>query len=410
MIRTNRASLTILAVCAVLGLLYVGRAFWIPVCVAALTAMVVAPIHHAIVRRGWPRWLGLSAAMGSLLLAFALLAGMVGRQASTFIERWPEIRQSVERRIDSLENDYAGYLPPVAAQPDPQSLGSSEAPPPNQGRASGGTAVASSQSPGAPGDETTTKGRSPGTSDGAESTAQRLLASLGSGLWSSVSTALSVTAQTLGGLFLVFVFALLFLTQEVRLREFVLRVASSESRSDLEATMDKISDVAQQYLRSRILLIGILFAFYGLGYYVSGVEYALFLSLLAAVLSIVPYAGNLVGGGLAALVALVTGGTTPLIGVLVTMSLGQVLENYVLLPLVVGEEVSLNPLTTIASVVVFSLVWGAVGAVVAIPLVAMLRVVCLHVPELNDIAFLLGDEAIDRERDDGRSTRSEAAR
>ena len=76
------------------------------------------------------------------------------------------------------------------------------------------------------------------------------------------------------------------------------------------------------------------------------------------------------------------------------MSAGQLLESYILEPLVVGKKVDLNPLTTVVVVVVFTIMWGPVGAIVAIPIAGIARVVFAHVPQLQDYGFLLGEEPV----------------
>jgi len=74
------------------------------------------------------------------------------------------------------------------------------------------------------------------------------------------------------------------------------------------------------------------------------------------------------------------------------MSIAQVLESYILTPMIVGDEVSINPLTTIVCVMGMSLLWGPVGAIIAIPLFAIMRVVFSHIEGLRDYAYLIGQE------------------
>jgi predicted PurR-regulated permease PerM len=74
------------------------------------------------------------------------------------------------------------------------------------------------------------------------------------------------------------------------------------------------------------------------------------------------------------------------------MSIAQMLESYVLTPMIVGDEVSLNPLTTIICVVGMSILWGPIGAIIAIPMFAILRIVFSHVDGLKNYAYLIGQK------------------
>ena len=63
------------------------------------------------------------------------------------------------------------------------------------------------------------------------------------------------------------------------------------------------------------------------------------------------------------------------------------------MPIVVGDEVKLNPLATIVCVIGMTVLWGPVGAIIAIPVFAIIRVVFSHVPGLEDYAYLLDAES-----------------
>ena len=84
------------------------------------------------------------------------------------------------------------------------------------------------------------------------------------------------------------------------------------------------------------------------------------------------------------------GGTQVVIGVLITYSIVQFFQTYILEPLVVGAEVSINPLATIVGLVAFEILWGIPGMILAIPLLGMFKIVCDHVEPLRPYAYLIG--------------------
>ena len=201
---------------------------------------------------------------------------------------------------------------------------------------------------------------------------------------------LSQVAFILGDFLLMFVYIILLLSQKERLREFVLRRMPDEKRGLTHRSINESTDVVQKYLRGRLILIAILSVLYSIGFLLVGMDYAILIAVLVAVLSIIPYLGNIIGGVFAIALALAGGGTSAMLGVIATISVAQVLESYILTPLIVGDEVDINPLTTVVCVVGLAILWGPVGAIIAIPLTAILRIVFSHVDGLRDWAYLLG--------------------
>ena len=70
----------------------------------------------------------------------------------------------------------------------------------------------------------------------------------------------------------------------------------------------------------------------------------------------------------------------------------QFLQTYILEPLVVGDQVSINPLFTIIVLVLGELLWGVAGMVLAIPLLGIVKIICDNVPALQPYGFLIGSE------------------
>ena len=128
---------------------------------------------------------------------------------------------------------------------------------------------------------------------------------------------------------------------------------------------------------------------------IGGVKYALLLALIAAVFSFIPYLGNLVGGGLAAILAMVSGGFSSVLVVLGVMVAAQMFDNYISQPYVVGKEVDLNPFMTITSVIAFGVLWGVPGAIIAVPITGMLRVAFQNIDRFKSFAFLMGNQKPD---------------
>ncbi|MEL7161165.1 MAG: AI-2E family transporter [Bacteroidota bacterium] len=331
----------------VVTVLYFGKRLLLPLTVGALMAMLLNPLDVRLRSWGLPPGFAIAGSVGVLLLFFAGLFFAVGQQADNFAESWPQTQQRLVQRLDALrQNSGLGELIP----------------------------------------EITSKKKSQNRSeDGGKDLLQQVPIS-GSGIMSF----LSGTFGVLGDFLLMLVYVVLFLSQKERLREFLLRRAPAGQRKKASQALDESRDIVQKYLRGRLILIAILTVLYSVGFLIIGLDYAILIAILVAVLSIIPYLGNLIGGVFA--MALAFAGGNSVLGVVATMSLAQMLESYVLTPLIVGDEVDINPLTTIICVVGMTLLWGPVGAIIAIPLFAILRIICSHVDGLRDYAYLLGQE------------------
>ena len=123
-----------------------------------------------------------------------------------------------------------------------------------------------------------------------------------------------------------------------------------------------------------------------------GVKYALLISVMAAVLNIIPYLGIYFSMAVAMLITAATNSTGHVVAVGVVFLVTHFIDANMILPHVVGGKVKMNPFVTILAVLIGHLVWGIPGMFLFIPLTAMFRLVSEEVPELKPWAILLGEE------------------
>lgn len=149
-------------------------------------------------------------------------------------------------------------------------------------------------------------------------------------------------------------------------------------RPMLERTLRIIGDidsVMSEFLRGQLSVMLLLAVFYSVGLWLAGLKFALPVGVLTGLLVFIPFVGF--GGGLllAIMAALLQGeGITPLLGVAVVYSLGQLLESFLLTPYLVGERIGLHPLAVIFALMAFGQLFGFVGVLVALPVSAALLV------------------------------------
>ncbi len=201
------------------------------------------------------------------------------------------------------------------------------------------------------------------------------------------------TVSFMGLFLLTFIYIFFLLNYRRHLKEFILRLFSEEKKGEVREIIYRSAKVAQQYLMGKLMLMGILVVVYSIGLGISGVSNFILVSIIAALLTLIPYFGNIIGLLMALTFGYLSSGeTSVLIGVLLTFSIVQFLESYVLEPYVIGDKVDLHPFFVILVVIIGNLIWGIIGMILAIPLIAIVTVIFLHVPPLQPYGFLLSNK------------------
>jgi predicted PurR-regulated permease PerM len=122
-----------------------------------------------------------------------------------------------------------------------------------------------------------------------------------------------------------------------------------------------------------------------------GLPYFYFLGFISGFLSLMPYLGI----ALAMLPPLAAGigvlGDTGLIVVAGTVLGLHLLAMNVLYPKVLGRRLQLNPLVVTISLLIWGFIWGAMGLILAVPIMAAVKIVCDHVASLRPIGDWMGE-------------------
>jgi len=211
---------------------------------------------------------------------------------------------------------------------------------------------------------------------------QQGLQSLGNGLADATSSVLNALFSLFGGIAqfaVVLVMAFYLVVQENGLVRFVRSVIPTKKQAYWIKFIERIKDKLGSWLRGQLLLMLII----GLMTYVSlvvlkvfgviGIEYILVLSLWAGLTELIPYIGPILGAIPAVLLALAISPLQAVIIIALYIIIQQ-LENQIIVPQVMKRAVGLNPIISIASVLVGAELGGAVGAIIAIPVATALAV------------------------------------
>lgn len=173
-----------------------------------------------------------------------------------------------------------------------------------------------------------------------------------------------------------------------------MKLFAGEERKEVKDILDEITSVSQKYLTGRILSMISIFILYVIALSIIGIKNAVLLSVIASILTIVPYIGPLVGGLFPVLTALITYDTIqPAIWVFIAFLLIQVIDDYLVEPNVLGGEVNLTALSTIIAIILGGMLWGIAGMILFIPMLSIAKIIFDKVDHLHPYGFLIGDES-----------------
>jgi predicted PurR-regulated permease PerM len=125
-----------------------------------------------------------------------------------------------------------------------------------------------------------------------------------------------------------------------------------------------------------------------------GVDFALFWAVVIGLFNYIPYVGSIIGVALPVVLSLAqfgSLGTTAALGALLIAAqtyVGNILE-----PRVIGKQLNLSPFVVLVALAIWSSIWGLPGAILAIPLTAMIAIICGAFGPTRFIAVLLADRA-----------------
>lgn len=130
------------------------------------------------------------------------------------------------------------------------------------------------------------------------------------------------------------------------------------------------------FVRGQLTVCLLLVAYYSVTLSAIGLPFALPIGITAGMISFVPYIGALVGGVLSIGLAVWTFWNDPtmIMGVVIIFAIGQVLEQNILVPKIVGQSVRLHPVWLLLAVSVFGSLFGFAGMLIAVPLAAIMGV------------------------------------
>lgn len=292
----------LLIVGGILLFMFFGAGLIMPLVVAAIIATLLDKPTKKLTKWGLPRWLSMVLSLIMMILTFLLLTWLISSQLNLMAEDWSTIKEKATEKLNgttewankNLNWEYKDYI----------------------------------------------------------ENNQKLVAKIEGFVGVFATSIVDLLSQSL----IIFVYIILFLIQKNIFIKFFKKLSSNKAA--MSTILHNASKVISSYLLGKSKIMLFLFGIYYLGFTLGSVPYALFLAVFGALFSIIPYVGNIIGGGIAVILSFLYAGSTSALIVIGVITLAQIVENYILTPLIIGDETDLNPFITVFGILLFSMLWA----------------------------------------------------
>jgi predicted PurR-regulated permease PerM len=344
---TNKLPIVIILAQIVLGLwaffyiLYIGQAIILPLIYALIFAILLNPLVNFFVRKGINR---IIAIISVILLAVIFVSGViyfVGSQSVRLGESLPALQQ----KLTGIINDMILWAS-QKLKVDVQKI-----------------------------NEWLTKMKSESINISG----------------STIGKTLMTVTGLLTVLFLIPVYIFMFIYYKPLLLEFIHKLFRKEKQSSVAEVLNQSKSLIQGYLAGLLVEAVIVATLNSIGLLALGIQYAILLGIIGAILNVIPYIGGIIAIALPMIIAMGTKSPIYALWVLVVYMIIQFIDNHFLIPKIVASRVKLNALVSIVVVFIGGALWGVPGMFLSIPLTALIKVILDRIESLEPFGFLLGD-------------------
>lgn len=206
-----------------------------------------------------------------------------------------------------------------------------------------------------------------------------------------LGTAISGIGDVLVFIFLIPVYIFMILFYKPQLLQFISKLFKDEDQFLVTEVFTETKSIISKYLVGLLLQALIVAILNYVGLLIIGLEYALLIGVLGALLNFIPYIGGIVAIAMPVLIAVATKSPISVVWVLVLYATVQLIDNNFLVPKIVGSKVKVNALASIIGVLIGGAIWGIAGMFLAIPILAICKVIFDRMPAMQPFGFLIGD-------------------
>jgi predicted PurR-regulated permease PerM len=357
----------IIAFATVLALLYVGRDVLIPLTIALMLSLLIAPLVRRLRRIGLGQTPSVLVAVLTLALVVTATAGVLGTQVLRMAASLPHYERTIQQKLRNLDEMTVGRLDVLTSEAsrliESHPSGVASTVPSGTGDLPAGAAPISVEL------------HQP------RPTPLQTIAKVLASVWIPITST--------GIVLFVLVFVLL---EHEELRDRFIRVAGGTNIRLTTLALNDAGERLSRYFVSQVAVnLGVGVAV-GLGLAGLGVPQATLWGALAALLRFVPYVGVWLAALMATALALAVGSEWSLaISTLGLFIVVDVIAAQAVEPNLYGHTTGLSPLSVVVAAIFWSTLWGPIGLVLSTPLTVCLLVIGRHIRALSFLDLLLGD-------------------
>lgn len=337
-----KVSIFFMGLVAILSILYIAQAIIIPIVFAFIIAIVLHPVVNFFIRKRINRVIAIVLTLLVTVIIIASFCVLMISQVGKFTETWPILVDKFTGILNQSITSLSGYL-----DINPQNI-------------------------------------------------HEWILKTKTEFIDHSSAAIGQTLVAVGGVVVVlllvptYVFIILF--YHPLLIEFIHRLFGSSNKSQVTEIVTQTKTTIQRYLVGLVIEAIIIASLNATALFILGIDYALLLGIIGALLNVIPYIGGLVAVALPMMIAIATKSTAwYALYVMICYYVIQLIDNNYIVPYIVASKVKINALFSIIVVFVGNALWGIPGMFLSIPLLAIVKLIFDHIESLKPWGYLLGD-------------------
>lgn len=188
------------------------------------------------------------------------------------------------------------------------------------------------------------------------------------------------------------IYTFLFLIYKEHFILFLAKLINKENHAALQDILSQIKVSINNYIIGLLLEMTTVAILTSLGLWIIGVKYFILLGLITGILNLIPYIGIFIAGIITVLASLTgTGETSIILGILIVNIIVQFIDNNLLVPLIINSKVEINAFVSIMGIIVGGAAAGIAGMFLAIPLLAILKIIFERIESMEAWGYLMGN-------------------
>lgn len=207
-----------------------------------------------------------------------------------------------------------------------------------------------------------------------------------------LGTAVTSLTSMLASAMFIFLGIFFFLLYRSHLVKFLIWCFPPKDQTKVKEVIVEIQSIIKQYIFGLLIQVVAVSGLMFIAYSIIGIKYALLFAVLCGVLNLIPYVGVFVATILAAIVTLATGEPIQALWVIVAVLVVNSIDGNIITPKIIGSKVALNSFVVLFGIVIAESIWGIAGMFLAIPVLAIFKIIFDNVEGLRPYGFVLGED------------------